>query len=1146
MGNDSLENISGLQSLEAENKHLKSMLNRFVSAENGRGTNVSLEINKKISDIIDGAKNYEEAVELCLQQIGEIYAVDRVSLFSYIESAELYSAMKQWTNDLVQEYHPADLTISAAENPLSCPNVGCSFASSHLSNDLPQSLAEKFEIFSVQSLLIFPVSVAHIKNGLLVIELCSFKREWYEFEIKEIEQVVSLMTARLDVLWHKNSASRLWNLNLLKKQILQKIKVSKRTVKSINEALKVIGEELNLRSIYIVDKESFTNGHELAWAYSQEHEEELLSNQDLAKLSLNSEDLDARYFCRESLKVKEIDAKPETNFILTCPVIIQKEFGGWLIGEFEGYETYSPKEMIQFWGTIALTLSEIVSAAHHEKKYKEKFVELLNQNKQASQKEIFANAVMNNAPFGMLTIEEGKISSVNQFVYEFTGYSQDELIGSKPEHFLYEKSEEAIASLQNFFANIKETGQADVESIGSIKNGEPKRISLYGTIGINPNQFLVFVRDITESYQAQIRIKESKERYQKIAEAAINGVLVLDNNHQIQFLNQSACKIFGQAYDQMFTLSKTDLIHSDSLSEFEHALYLIQEGQPYSGDLKVLNSAGKTIEIELSGTQIKMDNQYFAYLMLHDISERKRNEKAIKESEREFRSLTQNSPDIILRLNEQGEVLFYNQAFTDQFNFLNPDSIIGKSLYSLQVLDELVHQTWQTKINDTFLIGEKVSMELGFSDEKNELYFDWTISPEKNSAGNTETVLAIGRNLTPRKTTEKHLMLAKEKAEESDRLKSEFLANISHELRTPLNAIVGFSSLLRGSQIPSGEVDEYVDVIHKNSDSLMSLINNIIDVAKIESGKISVVKERLNLDELMQSLYNDFIPKVEVEHKGRVKIYYSKLESSELIIMTDPIRLRQVLVNLIGNAIKFTIKGFIEFGVSKEGGELRFFVKDTGIGISEAKQKIIFQPFRKGEEETDKLYRGTGIGLAICDKLVSALGGHIGLLSEKGQGSEFYFTHPIDDRETKNIILDEPKTFTFSNPVLPKNFYWPNKLMLLVDENSSAHLQMRKYIEKTGITLVSARTAAGASKLLMNRKDIHLVLMDMNFPDSDGYKLVQIIKGLNKNLPVIAHSATAVNGEREKLIKGGFDACIAKPAEKEELLSLMDQFLVKV
>ena len=1099
-----------------------------------------------LNRILQDASGFELALSSCLKLVGEHYDVDRVSIFSFHQSKESFLAQEQWSNSHVQEYHPADLTISELESPLASANYGHSFASSDLKRDIAASLADKFEIFSVQSLLIIPIAFSHYKRAMLVMESCAFKREWYDFEVKEIEQVVSLMCARLDALWHKSNAARVWYLNSLRNQIFQKVKANKRTKKSINEALKIIGSDLGLRSVYVIDKNSFSNGHELSWTDTAEHEEELLSNQDLEKLNLNKGEAVPRYFTSDSLKKSGVDVKNGTNFLLVNRVSVGKEFGGWLVGEYASYQNYNPNELVQFWESVSLALSEILSSTDREHEHNVRYSELLEQNKELITKEFVLDKVLNDAPLGILIISNGKFDYVNQYAVQLSGYDRQDIVGRDASDFYGSFSEVMSKKMKRFYKGVESNGIAEDEIQIANKDKDLKRLKIYGTRGLDDEgkSFMIFAQDITESYESHEKIRESRERYQKIVESAIDGALIIDANHGVRYVNKSTCDILGRQFDDFATLSSSDIVHKKNIHEFDNAIRIISEGKEYRGDMVLCKKDGEKVEVELAGTLIYMDNQSYCYFTIHDISKRRKNEKALVESEREFRTLTQNSPDIILRLNKAGEVKFFNQAFVNRFSFLNPDKILDKTLLELGVFDEVVEPTWQMKVNDVFLFGETVSVEQGFSDDVKELYFDWILSPEKNEEGEVQTIIAVGRNLTSSKSTEKELMLAKEKAEESDKLKSEFLANISHELRTPLNAIVGFSSLLRGSQAPQSELDEYVDVIHKNSDSLMSMINNIIDVAKIESGKISVVKEKVDLDKVLQGLYDDFLPKIEIEHKGRVKLYYTKPAGFEgLKLMTDPIRLRQVLVNLIGNAVKFTIKGFVEFGFVYEGEGLRFFVKDTGIGIRESKQRVIFQPFSKGEDDSDKIYGGTGIGLAISEKLVNALGGEIGLHSEKGKGSEFFFTHPIDGggqmMKPESVRVAEP------GPILAKNYRWSNKMMLLVDENSSSHLQMRKFIEKTGITLVSARTAAGASKLLMNRTDIHLVLMDVSFPDSDGYELVKTIKRLNKGLPVIVHSAKAIGNEKERLIAGGFDACIAKPADKENLLALMDQFLVE-
>ncbi len=380
----------------------------------------------------------------------------------------------------------------------------------------------------------------------------------------------------------------------------------------------------------------------------------------------------------------------------------------------------------------------------------------------------------------------------------------------------------------------------------------------------------------------------------------------------------------------------------------------------------------------------------------------------------------------------------------------------------------------------------------------------------------------------------------KEKLEQSEVYKNSFLTNLSHELRTPLNAIVGFSALLKGNSIGPQERDEYIDVILKNSDSLMTLINNIVDVTKMDYENILIEKESLDPDQLMDVLYREFVVVVEKKHQGRVKLYLSKDTNFVSAFISDPIRLKQVLVNLIANAIKFTLKGFVEFGYEVKEDYIRFFVRDTGIGISKEKQKRIFEPFQVEEKSQNQVYGGTGIGLAVCKQIVDALGGQIGVMSQKGEGAEFFFIHPFEKSMSGEVTK---KVFVYNDTIMPNEYHWSNKLILLVDENSSDHLKMRKYFDKTGLTLVSARTAVGASKLMLNRSDVDLVLMDLNFPDSNGYDLLSVLKSQNNAVPVVVYSLK-VNEEKGEFFKDkGFDASIAKPAEKDDILVVLDKFL---
>lgn len=821
MGRDNLENISGLQSLEAENKHLKSMLNRYVvSNEMVRANSFLLSQIERISNEAD---DFSSALVSCLECMGVHYSADRVSFFTFDDDISSYVIEQQWANSVAHECSSENLSITLEECPLDSANHGKCFGSTDFDLDISNSLKDKLNVFGIQSILFVPVSFLSYKNAFVLMESCAFKRQWYPFEVKEIEQVVLWMTKHLEVLWHKSRADSLWHLNILRNKILHQIKGNKRTKKSLNQMLKVIGKELGLRSVYFVDKSGFSNEHELSWAYSLTHEEKLLSNADLEKLNLNEEEETGLYLDAGTIEAAGIDVVSGTSFMLFNKVFVQKEYAGWLIGEFGNYIHHDFHILLQLWESIALALSEYMSQVDSEQEHNSRYAQVLDQNRDLIQEQIYLKQVLDDLSLAVLIIE----------------------------------------------------------------------------------------------------------------------------NDRIIYVNNSASLLLERDLEEFASLKVHDIVPAESRKIMEEAIGIVKGGRAYKGDMVVCSKSNRQVDVELVGTSLSVNSRLYYYFTIQDISVRKQNEKALKESEREFCTLAQNSPNVILRLNKGGVVEYFNPALMSHFKFLEEEEIVGNTLHEMGVLNGLMWDAWQAKVRDVFDHGEAASLEQDFGDAAQGLYLEWNLSPEKDENGRVISVLAIGRNMTSYKQAEKELVRAKERAEESDKLKSEFLANISHELRTPLNAIVGFSSLIRGNQLPPNEIDEYVDVIHKNSDSLMSLINNIIDVAKIKSGRISVVREEVLLDDLLHSIYNEFVPRIEVEHKGRVKLYYSRPEGLKVKIVTDPIRLRQVLVNLLGNAMKFTIKGFIEFGFSVENVGIRIFVKDTGIGISEAKQKVIFELFEK-------------------------------------------------------------------------------------------------------------------------------------------------------------------------------------------------------
>ena len=387
------------------------------------------------------------------------------------------------------------------------------------------------------------------------------------------------------------------------------------------------------------------------------------------------------------------------------------------------------------------------------------------------------------------------------------------------------------------------------------------------------------------------------------------------------------------------------------------------------------------------------------------------------------------------------------------------------------------------------------------------------------------------------------LVNAKERAEQSDKLKSAFLANLSHEIRTPMNAIMGFSQLLSYDEISETDKTEFISLILINSKHLLNLINEIIDISRIESGELKLVLQSCNLSQIFNQLHSQYEEQKSLVDKSHIKIIVPEQSKENMtFIITDSNKLRQVLINLIENALKFTEEGSIEFGyyLKEINGvnAIVIYVKDSGIGIDADACEFIFDRFRKVENiGSEKLYRGTGLGLAISKRLVELLGGNIWVESELGKGSVFSFTLPL----SVSIINNEPQ---LKNNTITKDFTynWANKLILVAEDEITNYKFIERLLKKTNIKLLWAKNGVESCDLIKQNQNIDLVLMDIRMPFMDGYEATRRIKAMNKKIPIIAQTAYALEYEREELLKAGCDNFISKPFSETDLLSIISSY----
>ncbi len=391
----------------------------------------------------------------------------------------------------------------------------------------------------------------------------------------------------------------------------------------------------------------------------------------------------------------------------------------------------------------------------------------------------------------------------------------------------------------------------------------------------------------------------------------------------------------------------------------------------------------------------------------------------------------------------------------------------------------------------------------------------------------------------------KDLEKAKEKAEESDKLKSAFLANMSHEIRTPLNAIIGFVNLIGEDQIKEDEKKEYYQIIQSNGFSLLNLINDIIDFSKIEAGQLDISFAELNLGKLFEEIYHIYeeeLKHIETNHDRSLQIVQNSSYLEKVpVVVSDYVRLKQIFINLINNAIKFTRDGTIEFGIKKitKNKEITFYVKDTGIGIERKNYEVIFDRFRKIEDDKITLYRGAGLGLSITKYLVEKLGGEIWLDSEVGKGTEFFFRLPITSLEKSSD--KNASTMTSSGLTIPD---WSKKGVLIVEDEISNYMVVESMLKKTSIKVFWAKNGEEAIELYRkNLKKTDIVLMDIKLPKMDGFQAAEEIRKINNMVPVIALTAYALPREEHIIRQEAFNDYMAKPIIRDRLLRIMSRYL---
>lgn len=507
-----------------------------------------------------------------------------------------------------------------------------------------------------------------------------------------------------------------------------------------------------------------------------------------------------------------------------------------------------------------------------------------------------------------------------------------------------------------------------------------------------------------------------------------------------------------------------------------------------------------------------------------------------EKSEDKFRKAFFTNPEAITITNlDKGTYISVNYGFIKMLEYTEQE-IIGKSSPELKIWKNQNDRRNFVRLLKENNIVENLEIELR---TKSGNIINCLVSASIIELDNSPYVISITRDITYRKKIEKELIQAKEKAEESDRLKTAFLQNMSHEIRTPMNAIMGFSDLMKSNFENKIKLEFFSDIISQRCRDLLDIVNDMLDIARIESGQLPVNYEECNINEMFEELTSFFNEYQERIGKPHILFHFEDTcQLSNFTIVCDKVKLKQIFINLVTNAFKFTEEGSIEIGCKLEPGQqLMFYVKDTGIGIPADKQSLIFERFTQLNQTPKKNIGGTGLGLAIVNGLLDLLEGTISIQSEPDKGSTFSFTIPYKSIQHVTQIPIKTKTTIVED--------LSHKTILVVEDDVFNAEYIKEVLVDTGAKILLAETGKDAVEVSL-AESVDLVLMDVRLPDINGYEATRQIQEHKPNLKIVAQTAYASPDEEQKALNSGCTDYISKPTTKETLLLMVHKHLTVI
>ena len=753
--------------------------------------------------------------------------------------------------------------------------------------------------------------------------------------------------------------------------------------------------------------------------------------------------------------------------------------------------------------------------------------------------------------------EAGKFIAVNPAMATMLGYeSVEELMAIDIKTQLY--FEEADREIVELLEGKTEIGVFRMKK----KDGSELWAEDHGWLVLDENKNTIFhegmLRDVTDRKKAEDALKVSEDKYRTMIEYSNDLIWTLDNEGNFVFMNETAAKTTGLNLDEWIGRSFVPLILEEDMHMIMDVFAQTIGGKPCNYELRFKKDDNSILSISVNTSPIYISGKVEGIVSFgRDISESKQAEKQLKLLGRAI----DQSPVTVMITDKKGIIEYTNPKFTEITGY-TPEEVKGKNPRILQSGEQT--KEFYTELWDTILSGNVWQGE--FHNKKKNGGSFWesaAISSITDSNGEVSFFLAVKEDITEKKNMIAELIKAKDRAEESDRLKSAFLSNMSHEIRTPMNGILGFAGLLKSPNLTGEQQQEYIAIIETSGARMLNIIKDIVDISKIEAGLMEVDLQLSNINQQTEYIYTFFKP--EVEGKGMKLSHVNGLSGKAAMVNTDREKLYAILINLVKNAIKYSDTGAIEFGynlvqtrhaLSRTETEtdtkidtetetrdalsvLQFYVKDTGIGVPADRQKAIFDRFVQADISDTRAYQGAGLGLSISKAFVEMLGGTIWVESEEGKGSTFYFTIPYQ------VPVEEKPIHSAIVPVAETENEISGLKILIAEDDPTSEMLISLALKSYSKEIIKVKSGNAALEICRNNPDIDLIMMDIKMKDLDGYEATRQIRLFNKEVIIIAQTAYALINEREKALEAGCNDYISKPISVDLLRGLVEKYFKK-